>query len=89
MGDDDVLENLPDSVFHVAAVSLKGIILPDGYRNHDYLHDLEGPKTFAQAEVVLYARAVDPTAPDDMSTEGVYIRWEAEHRQKPEWETGN
>lgn len=81
MAEDDILENLPDSVYHVAAISLEGIILPDGYLRNDYRHYFEGPKNYAQAEIALYGRIVDLSAPDDISVEGVYLRWAAEHKR--------
>lgn len=72
MTDDDVVEELPDSTVYPSTQSLDQVRLPD-----EYPTQVEGygePKDLAKAEARLFERIMDPTAPDDNSQKGVYVR---------------
>jgi hypothetical protein len=71
MTPEDIVEDIPGSVAHPPCESLHGISLPEDYLE---LEGLERPKGYAQAEARLFERIMDPTAPDDNSSRGVYLR---------------
>jgi hypothetical protein len=71
MTKDDIVEELPDNIVHPPCQSLDEVNLPDDYPD---LKGLGRPKNYAQAESRLFERIMDPTAPDDNSVRGVYIR---------------
>jgi hypothetical protein len=76
MTPDDVVESIPDSTIHPPIDSLDELYLPREYA------PIEGtPKTLAQAESNLFERIMDPTAPDDNSTKGVYVRMRFEAKE--------
>ena len=71
MTPEDIVEDIPGSVAHPPCESLNEISLPEDYPDSE---DLERPKGYAQAEAHLFERIMDPTAPDDNSARGVYLR---------------
>lgn len=68
---EDIVEEIPDSTSHPPAHSLNEFRLPRDYQER---LGWEEPKSLAQAEGRLFERIMDPTAPDDNSTRGVYVR---------------
>lgn len=75
---EDIVEDLPDNVVYVPCESLNEIRLPDDYEE---LEGLGTPKNYAQAESRLFERIMDPSAPDDNSVRGSYIRMRFEDRE--------
>lgn len=79
MTDGDVLEEIPDSIIHPPVESLDD----DELRLPREFSPIEGtPKNLAQAEGNLFERIMDPTAPDDNSTKGVYVRMRFEGQEE-------
>jgi hypothetical protein len=71
MTEEDIQEELPDSIHHPPCQSLDEVRLPqDNPQEEGY----DKPKSLAQAEGRLFERIMDPTAPDDNSQQGVYTR---------------
>lgn len=70
MTPEDAIEEVPESEFHSPAESLQDMKLPREYGKLEF----GAPKSLAQAEGNLFERIMDPTAPDDNSTKGVYVR---------------
>lgn len=75
MTEEDIVEEIYGSVHISAATSLKGIHLPQDYPDHGGER-----KSVVMAEVLLHDRIMDPTAPDDHSVQGVYVRMSHRHR---------
>lgn len=71
MTKEDIQEELPDSIYHPTCHSLDGIRLP---RDYPEQKGFDAPKNLAQAEVASFVRIMDPSAPDDNSTQGIYTR---------------
>lgn len=71
MTEDDIVEDIPDSIHHPPCESLWDMRLP---RDYPYPEEYDEPKHLAQAEGRLFERIMDPTAPDDNSVKGVYTR---------------
>jgi hypothetical protein len=69
----DVVEELPESIVHPPVESLDELSLPK-----DYPELKAAPKSLAQAEGRLFERIMDPTAPDDNSSKGSYVRMQFE-----------
>lgn len=69
MTEDDIQEELPDSTTHLPAESLDELQLPQ-----DFEKLRAQSKTISQAESKLAERIMDPTAPDDTSSRGSYLR---------------
>lgn len=69
MTDEDIVEDIPDSVHHEPITSLRAIQLPP-----DYPETTGQPKTLIQAEIALRDRIMEPTAPDSYEVQGVYTR---------------
>lgn len=77
MTPEDVVEEIPGSTVHLPVGSLDELNLPEDFS------DIEGtPKTLAQAEGRLFERIMDPEAPDDNSSKGVYVRMRFEGQEE-------
>jgi hypothetical protein len=77
MTPEDVVEEIPGSTIHPSVDSLDELHLPEEFP------DVEGtPKTLAQAEGRLFERIMDPEAPDDNSSKGVYVRMRFEGQEE-------
>jgi hypothetical protein len=77
MTDEDIVEEIPDSIHHPPCTSLRGINLPE-----DYPEPEGQPKNLILAEVALHDRIMDPSAPDDHKVQGTYVRMS--HRREDE-----
>jgi hypothetical protein len=66
----DIEEELPESIYYPPCESTDEVLLPREWSEPAY----DTPKHLAQAEGRLFERIMDPTAPDDNSTQGVYTR---------------
>lgn len=71
MTEEDILEEISGTTHYLPAESLDEITLPEDYPEDP---DVGKPKTLVQAEGRLFERIMDPTAPDDSSSKGVYMR---------------
>ena len=77
MTDEDIVEEIPDSIHHPPCTSLKGINLPE-----DFPDPGGKQKSLIMAEVALHDRIMDPTAPDDYNVQGVYVRMSHRHGEE-------
>lgn len=77
MTPEDVVEEIPGSTIHPPARSLDEISMPE-----DFPEVIGTPKTLAQAESHLFERIMDPEAPDDNTTKGVYVRMRFEGQEE-------
>ena len=73
MTPEDIVEDIPGSVTHPPVQSLSECVLPQNYED---VFEGRTPKTYAQAEARLAERIMDPEAPDDNSSRGVYLRFQ-------------